>query len=272
MVSGHYEIVHAPLKDCTLDEMMAYPLPKAEDIDQAQIDRWAEEAPFLHENTGYAVVASHPVLGVFEIGCWLFGFDDYLYRMAAEPELAHAFSGRILAYQKQVIERYYGALGRYIDCTTSGDDFGMQTGPFISVPMFEEMIGPYFRERIAYTKTFTDAFYQHHTCGSVHALIPSLLDCGVEILNPIQPGTFHMEPARLKGDYGDRLSFWGGVDTQHLLPEEEPETVKAAVKALLATMGENGGFILSPAHCIQQDVPAANVAAIYQGAAEYYSK
>ena len=269
MIKGHYEICHNPLKDCSIDEMMAYPLPEADDIDLALIQSWADKARYLYENTDYAIIASHPVLGVFEIGCWLFGFDDYLYRLAAEPEVVHAFSRRILAYQKRVIELYYGALGKYIDCTTSGDDFGMQISSFMSVSMFDEFIKPYFKERIAYTKKFTNAFYQHHTCGSVFDLIPSLIDCGVEILNPIQPGTYMMEPERLKAAYGDKLAFWGGIDTQDLLPNGQPADVEKAVAKLLNVMGKSG-YILAPAHCIQWDVPVENIVAIYDGARKYY--
>ncbi|MDR3148021.1 MAG: hypothetical protein LBU00_06595 [Treponema sp.] len=270
LINGHYEICHNPLKDATIDEMMAYPLPDAARIDPALLRAWGERTRYLHEHTDYAIVAEHPVLGVFEIGCWLFGFDDYLYRLAAEPELVHAFSRRILDYQKNVIAMYYAELGPWIDCTTSGDDFGMQTGTFMSVDMFNEFIAPYFAERISYTKKFTAAFYQHHSCGSVHSLIPSLVRCGVDILNPIQPGTFMMEPERLKKDYGAVLSFWGGIDTQDLLPRGGPGDVEAAVEQILSVMG-NSGYILSPAHCIQQDVPVENIAAIYRGAKQFYS-
>jgi uroporphyrinogen decarboxylase len=262
-INGHYEFCYNPLKGATIDKMLAWPMPDAANIDISLIKGWAEKAKYLHENTDYAVVAEHPVLGVFEIGCWLFGFDDYFYRLAAEPELVHAFSERVLGYQKKVIDIYYGMLGPYIDCTTSGDDFGMQTSSFMSAAMFQEMIKPYLKERITYTKNYTNAFYQHHTCGSVYVLIPDLVDCGIDILNPIQPGTYMMEPERLKKDFGSRLSFWGGIDTQKLLPEGSVEDVRAAVSRILTIMGTDGGYILSPAHCIQPDVPVANLAAIY---------
>lgn len=269
MVNGHMEICHNPLKGCTLEAMLAYPMPKAEDIDPKRIETWGNQARYLKENTDYAVVAEHPVLGVFEMGCWLFGFDDYLYRLAGEPELIHAFSERFLKYQKEVIEVYYGVLGPYIDCTTSGDDFGMQTGPFMSSSMFDGLVAPYLKERIAHTRKYTDAFYKHHTCGSVHAFIPTLISCGVDILNPIQPGTYMMEPERLKKDFGGQIAFWGGVDTQHLLCESTPEQVQSAVQELLDIMSPTG-FILSPAHCIQQDVPAENIVALYQAAKDFF--
>ena len=269
LINGHSEICYNPLKDATIDEMMAYPLPEAENVDRRLVSSWEKRARFLHENTDYAIIAEHPVLGVFEIGCWLFGFDDYLYRLAAEPELVHAFSRRILDYQKKVIDIYYSELGPWIDCTSSGDDFGMQTGPFMSPAMFNEYIAPYFSERIAHTKKYTGAFYEHHTCGSIHSFIPDLVRCGVDILNPIQPGTLNMEPERLKKDYGSIISFWGGVDTQHLLPNSPAGAVEEEVQRILAIMGTEG-YILSPAHCIQHDVPVKNIAAIYSGAKKFY--
>lgn len=269
-VNGHSEICFNPLKDAELDEIMAYELPDPEKIDLRQIDAWAEQARRLHENTDYAVIAEHPVLGVFEIGCWMFGFEDYLYRCAAEPEVVHAFSQRILALQKRTIEIYYGALGHYIDCTTSGDDFGTQRSTFISPEMFRELVKPYFKERVQYTRRFTDAFFKHHTCGSVYTLIPDLIDCDVDILNPIQPGVFMMEHERLKADFGDRIAFWGGVDTQHLLPTASPAEVRAEVQRILSIMDRDGGYIFAPAHTIQPDVPAENLVAMYDGAREYY--
>jgi len=261
-VNGHMEICHNPLKDADIDAVAAYEFPDPEKIDVKLLQQWAAQAEHLYSGTDYAVIAEHPVLGVFELGCWMFGFDDYLYRVAGEPEVVHAFSERVLKYQKAVISKYYGALGRFIHCTTSGDDFGTQTGPFMSTDMFGEMVKPYLKERVSYTKKFTDAFYKHHTCGSVHNFIPHLIDCGVDILNPIQPGVYMMEHERLKADYGDKIAFWGGIDTQHLLPRCSAEQVKDEVRRILGIMG--GGYILSPAHTIQYDVPAENVIAIYQ--------
>lgn len=270
-IDGRMEICENPLRDCTIDEMMDYEFPDPEKVDRKLIQTWAEQAKMLHEQTDYAVVAEHPVLGVFELGCWMFGFDDYLYRLAGEPEMVHAFSQRVLDYQKKVIDIYYSALGRYIDCTTSGDDFGTQNGPFMSNEMFKEFIYPYFKERVAYTKQYTEAFYKHHTCGSVYSFIPMMLECGIDILNPIQPGVYMMECGRLKEKFGDRLTFWGGIDTQHLLNGGTEQEVKDVVKETLSVMDINGGYILSPAHTIQYDVPAQNLIALYRGADEYYA-
>ena len=78
-VGGHMEICYSPLKDAGIDEVMAYEFPDPTHMDMARVRLWAEQAEALHSHTEYAVVAEHPVLGVFELGCWMFGFDDYLY-------------------------------------------------------------------------------------------------------------------------------------------------------------------------------------------------
>ncbi|MHC1695082.1 MAG: uroporphyrinogen decarboxylase family protein [Eubacteriales bacterium] len=269
-VGDHYEMTYHPLCERTLSEIEDYLLPDPSGVDMSLIEGWASKAMRLHDETDYAVVAEHPVLGVFELGCWMFGFDDYLYRFAAEPEVVHAFSRRILDYQKRIITKYYSCLGQYIDCTTSGDDFGTQKAPFISTAMFDEYIAPYFLERISHTRKYTDAFFKHHTCGSVYDLLPSIIRCGVDILNPIQPGAYKMEPERLKESYGDVLTFWGGIDTQQLLTRGSTDEVRAEVVRVLSIMDKNGGYILSPAHTIQWDVPAENLLAVYEAAKDYY--
>jgi uroporphyrinogen decarboxylase len=265
----YWDIVDPPLRGASIADLDAYPWPRARDVDPALIDRFARTARRLFEETDYAVCGEHPVYGVFELGCWMCGFDDFMLRMALEPEFVRRFFDIVLEYQREVIALYYGAIGGYIQVTTSGDDFGTQTGPFISPEMFRDLIKPYYAERIACTRRFTGAFYFHHTCGSVHALLPDLIDAGVDILNPIQPGARDMEPDRLKRDFGDRLVFWGGIDTQNVLPRGTTAEVERTVRSVLDAMG-GAGYILAPAHNLQPDVPPENIAAIFEAGSRYF--
>ncbi len=268
----YWEIKDPPLKGASIDDLERYPWPQAEMIDSTQIEAYREQAKKLYNETHYVVAAEHPVYGILELGCWMCGFDDFLLKMALEPDFVLKFFDKILEYQKKVIEIYYGAIGEYIHFTTSGDDFGTQTGPFISPDMFERYIKPYYKERIQYTKKFTNGYYFHHTCGSVFTLIPHLIDAGVDILNPIQPGARDMEPEQLKKSYGKLITFWGGIDTQHILPNGTVDEVKQEVGKMLSIMGREGGYVLAPAHNIQLDVPAENIVALFEGAKEFYRK
>ena len=268
----YWEAVNCPLQGATEEEVARYRFPNPESLCEQELDRYEQDARFLFENTDYVICGEHPVYGIFELGCWMFGFDDFLYRMAAEPEVVELFFSRVLEYQKKVIEQYYGRIGRYIHYTSSGDDFATQNGPFVSPAMFRELIMPYFKERIAYTKKYTDAYYLHHSCGSVSMLIDSLIECGVEILNPIQPKAAGMDPALLKERFGDRIVFHGGVDTQELLPFSSPAQVEEAVEQIIGTLNQNGGYIFAAAHNIQEDVKPENLVVMLESANKFRRK
>jgi uroporphyrinogen decarboxylase len=263
----YWDIVRSPLKGARIEDLAAYPWPEPERcIDEGELRSFREEARRLQEETEYVVVAEHPVYGVLELACWMCGFDDFLARLAGDVDFVRRLFDILFELQKAFLRPYYQAVGKYIHLTTSGDDFGMQTGPLISPRAFRTLVKPYFAERIAYTRQFTSAFFWHHSCGSVHALIPDLLDCGVDILNPIQPGASKMEPERLKRDFGERLCFHGGFDTQGVLPFGSQEEIEAEVKRVMDALKPNGGYIFSAAHNIQEDVRAENVLAMYEAA------
>lgn len=229
----------------------------------------AARAKELYETTDYVICAEHPVYGIFELGCWMCGFEDFLYRMALDEEWIHRFFERVLEYQKKVIQRYYTAVGPYIHYTSSGDDFATQNAPFVSPDMFRELIKPYFKERIAYTKRFTKAKYLHHSCGSVYRLIDDLVDCGVEILNPIQPKAADMQPRGLKAAYGEKIVFHGGIDTQELLPFASESQIEEAVHETIEILNRDGGYIFAAAHNIQPDVNPRSLTVMLNAARKY---
>ncbi len=265
----HHEQVGRPLAGATLDDLRSYPWPDPEKLDKAHLDQIAEEARRLYEETSYVVCGKHPYYGVFELACWLCGFDDLLYRLAAEPEFVAELFEIIHKYQRRVDELYYGRIGRYIHFTTSGDDFGTQKAPFMSPGMFREQVAPFLASRISHIREFTNAAFFHHSCGAIRPLIPDLIEAGVQILNPIQPGSAGMEAEGLKRDFGGRLCLYGGVDTQELLPCGTAEQVHEATTALIRTMSKDGGYILSPAHCFIEDVPVQNIEALYKAGLDW---
>jgi len=107
----------------------------------------------------------------------------------------------------------------------------------------------------------------HHSCGSIFDIIPDLAEIGVKILNPIQP-VAGMDPVRLKTTCGDRLVFHGGLDTQEVLPLNDPGLIDAAVERLLAAMSPktNGGYIFASAHNLQSDVAPSAIARMFTSA------
>ena len=270
LVGNDWQITNNPLKDATIEDLNAFPWPDAARIDRKVIGAWRDEAKRLYEETDYVVSCEHPVLGVMELGCWMCGFDDFLYRLAGEPEFVECFFEHVYRYQRGVIDLYYKELGPYIHLTTSGDDFGTQNAPFLSPAMFSQLVAPYYDRRIALTGAYTKAYYFHHSCGSVYTLIPRLIEAGVKILNPIQPNARDMEPKKLRAAYGSRIAFWGGIDTQHVLPEGTRAEVDAHVRDVCSAFGRDGGYIFAPGHCLQSDIKAENLIAMYGAGHRYY--
>lgn len=266
--SGEHSERTRPLAGAALADLDRFPWPDADTFPAATYEAIGLQARQVFETTPYVVCARHPCFGVMELACWMCGFDDFLYRLAAEPEFAHRLLEILFAYQAKVMHRYYAAVGPYIHFTTSGDDFGTQTGPFLSPAMFREFIAPYLSKRISIVRQHSDAAFFHHSCGSIHALIPDLIAAGVQILNPIQPRTRDMEPERLKRDFGASLTFYGGVDTQHLLPGASAAEVYEQTRALIRVLGAGGGYVLSAAHVLQEEVPVENILALFRAGRE----
>jgi uroporphyrinogen decarboxylase len=140
----------------------------------------------------------------------------------------------------------------------------------MSPDMYREFCKPYHaRWTAAVRRLAPTAKIILHSCGNVYPIIPDFIDIGINVLNPVQPRAVSMEPWRLKRDFGDALTFLGGVDIQQLLPYGTPEQVRGGVEKLIDALGPGGGFILAPSHQFQPDVPPANIVTMYDTAVAY---
>jgi uroporphyrinogen decarboxylase len=130
--------------------------------------------------------------------------------------------------------------------------------------LFTDLVKPVNQRMVATIKEFSDARILLHSCGSVAAMIPDMIDMGIDALNPVQVSADHMDPAKLKADFGDRLAFWGGIDTQDVLPFKTPAEVGEYVNFIIKTLGRGGGYVLSTVHNIQEQVPPENIVAMFE--------
>ena len=149
-----------------------------------------------------------------------------------------------------------------------GDDFGTQTGPIVSPAMWRRFFKRRFRDFIDLAHRF-GIRVMHHTCGSVRALIPHFIDCGLDILQSLQPQAAGMDLGELKREFGREICFHGSVDIQGALPHGAPDDVRAEVKERMAAGKPGGGFIISTAHNILPDTPTENILALFEAYREY---
>jgi len=202
---------------------------------------------------------------LFSIGFSLFerawtmrGMSSLLMDMVEAPEFVDALMDAICDYNIALLEQ---ALAHDIDAVHFGDDWGSQRGLMISPKHWERFLMPRLARQYGVAKD-AGKFVTIHSCGKVQAVFPQLIEVGLDCFNPFQPEV--MDPYEMKRLYGDRLSFWGGISTQRLLPYGTPDEVRAEARRMMAEVGRNGGFILAPAHAIPGDARPENIMALIE--------
>ncbi|MBN2355116.1 methyltransferase [candidate division KSB1 bacterium] len=164
------------------------------------------------------------------------------------------------------LQRLHQAVGNALDVLfVCGTDFGTQTSSFCSTDTFEELYAPYYRRINRWIHDHTTWKTFKHSCGAVEKFIPQFIECGFDILNPVQCSAAGMDAQMLKDRYGDLIVFWGGgVDTQNTLPFGTPAQVREQVLQRCEIFNKNGGFVFNTVHNIQAKTPVENIAALFE--------
>ncbi len=183
----------------------------------------------------------------------------------------HAIFSRQCEYALENLARLHRVVADGVDAVfLCGTDFGTQTSSFCSAATFNELWLPYYQKINDWIHTHTNWKCFKHSCGSVERFIPSFIEAGFDILNPVQCSAAHMEAEHLKSSYGDRLVFWGGgVDTQRVLPFGTPEQVRRQVLERCRIFSKNGGFVFNSIHNIQANTPVENIVAMIDAVHEF---
>jgi len=260
----YFEIVKPPLQNATIDDIEKYPWPEL--AHPSRFEGLTARARAIHD-AGYAVVALSGV-SPFEFSYMLRGVETWLTDLAANPDFAQALLRKITDLQCACVTRLLEEAGDWIDVIITGDDLGSQNAPLISPKMYRRLVKPHHAELMTAIKSRTKAKIFYHSDGNIYPLLGDLFEIGVDLLNPVQVSAKEMgDTARLKREFGDRLSFCGAIDTQNVLPNGTPDDVRREVRRRIKDLGPHGGYILSSVHCIQPDVPPENVIAMLEEAA-----
>ncbi len=234
------------------------------EMDESGLQEMAQRAKALRESTDRAVIG---LFGgnMFELPQMLYRMDHYLLATGLYPDKVAELSERLAAIHMKNLEKWLGAVGPYIDLVLFGDDLGGQQGPLISPDAYREFYKPYHRQLWKRARELADVKVQLHCCGGIYELLDDLIDAGLDAVNPVQISCRGMEPKRLKRDFGDRITFWGGgCDTQRILPEVTPAEVTRHVREMNSLLSPGGGFVFQQVHNILANVPPENVVAMME--------
>jgi uroporphyrinogen decarboxylase len=189
------------------------------------------------------------------------GMTDALTDMAADPGLAREMFRRCADFSVQLAEAACDRMP--LDWLWAGDDVAAQQGMMMSPRAWREQIKPELARIFAVGKQ-RGLPVAYHCCGALRPIIGDLIEIGLDVLNPIQCNCPGMDPLELKREFGDRLAFMGGVDTQGVLPSGTADEVRRATAALIEGMTvEGGGYILAASHTIPPETPDENIFAMY---------
>ncbi|MEX0321901.1 MAG: uroporphyrinogen decarboxylase family protein [Puniceicoccaceae bacterium] len=207
---------------------------------------------------------------LFEWGTFVRRMDNFLMDLIDEPEEVERFLDPLMEIHMRTLEKVCNAVGDVVDVCRFGDDLGMTSGPFMSPRTYRELFKPRHARLCDYVKKHSSMHTFLHSCGSIHALLPDLIEAGFDVINPVQTNCLDMEPDRLKKDFGKDICFWGGgVDTRSVLNKGTPEDVRNDVLNRLEIFSPGGGFVFNTVHNILPDVPPQNVVAMFEAIDEF---
>lgn len=249
--------------------------------DQDTLEHLRRRSEELYKGTDYAVLGNFNGASLGDMVVVLAhelespkgirNYSDFLMAHVERPDYLKGIYARQTEVAIENLKLYREAVGDRIDVISiSGTDFGSQRGELISPDLFRDIYLPFYSRINAWVHENTGWKTFLHCCGSIYHLIPSFIEAGVDVLNPVQTSAANMDPDRLKREFGERIVFWGGgIETQSTLPFGTSEQVRAEVAERMRIFGAKGGYVFNTIHNIQAKTPVANLVAMFEAAKEY---
>ena len=233
------------------DGLDAYQMPdpyREGRFDQARAlaDRWRDRA-FIFGKLGMVL---------FERAWSIRGMTQLLIDMVQRPEFVHELLDRIL------VEWDIPIIDLQIDIGVDGfyfaDDWGTSSGMIFSPKMWRTFIKPRLAKIYEHCHE-RGVYVGQHSDGKILPIFPDLVEIGLDIFNPLEPSV--MDRLEMKRLYGDKITFYGGLDVEHTMPFGSPQEVREETRWLVENMGKGGGYILQTSHQVLWDTPMENIIA-----------
>jgi uroporphyrinogen decarboxylase len=260
--TGTYFIVKGPLEgDITTNDILKHPTP--DPYDPARISGLRAKILDMRAKGDCAIMLSLPANFILT-SMELRGFEDWYIDSSANQHLLGFLMDHVLEIQMAMCDNILTEVGNIIDIAVNFDDLAMQDRLMVSPRIYSSLLEPRLIKLYQRIKSKTAAKILHHSDGAIKPILASLIDIGVDAINPLQVSAKGMDDLEgLKKEFGNDLSFWGGIDTQHLLPNATPEEIRSSVLRTINILNKDGGYVLCPVHNVQKDVPPQNVLAMY---------
>jgi len=196
--------------------------------------------------------------GLFERSWTIRGFENALTDVVAEEDFYAALLDKLTDLYMAVLAEN---LKLPVDAVMFGDDWGDQRGVIIGPERWRRLLKPRWA-RLYEAVHKAGKLVITHCCGNITDIVPDAIEIGLDVLESCQPEAMNVYD--LKRRYGSRLTFWGGLGSQSIIPFGTPAAIRREVKRLCRELGRGGGYILAPAKSLQPETPTANAAAVVE--------
>ena len=219
-------------------------------------------ARWLYENTDYSITCGETIQDLqLKPG----GLEAWWMRMMMEPKACHEFLGKAVEASLDQLKQLEQAVGKYCDTLMIADDIGDVRGVMCGPDLWREIYKTHYKRWWTEWHKITSMKISFHCCGSVANILTDLVECGLDIFNPVQISARGMQPAAIREKVGNKLIFYGGaLDAVVTPPNTPPEEVYETAKKTITTLSKNGGYIFAGTHNITGDTPASHLRAMFQ--------
>lgn len=244
----------------TMDDVEKYPWPRPEDHDYSVIP------DFCKQMKDYAVCIGHAgIPDILNGVSRCRGMEKVMMDIALRDEVGIAVIDKRCDFYYEYLKRCLEAADGGIDIVCLGEDCGNQNGRMFSAKDFDDIFRPRIQKFIDLAHSF-GARAMMHSCGDTHEIMDTFMDMGLDIEDAMQPEPPGMDPETIRAKCRGKLAFCGLISTQQTLPFGTVEQCRQEARHRLDVIARGGGYIFSPAHCIQPDTPLENVLSIYEEA------
>jgi uroporphyrinogen decarboxylase len=263
--SLYVEVVKCPLENATTArdiENYSFPDPYANgrfDKARRDIEKFGNE---------YFVIGDVEI-SLFELAWHLTGLEKYMVGMLCDEPWLDILNDRIEEWSTGLAIQLVEA---GVDAIWLGEDLGSQTSTLIAPDDWRTRFKPRHKRMIEKLRNVNrEIIIIMHSDGAVAPLIDDFIEIGVDVYNPVQPNVSGSDPRELKDKYGNRISFFGGIDQQSLLPSGDINKIRTEIKERIRILGKDRGYLLAPAHILQPDVSSQTIEAMIEAAKEFGS-
>ena len=258
--SGFYFDEYARPADVDVDDIDPDSYRPPKELPEAFLRLLEKQAEWLYQNTDYAIACGESIV---DLQVQAGSFETWMTYLALEPEGAKEFLEKACEAGEAQLRQLDQAIGKYCSFMGIAHDFGDASGVMIGANRWREIYKPYYKKLFQAWKSSTRMKISLHSCGAIAEILPDLVECGVDMLNPVQVSCPSMDPETLKARFGDSLVFYGGsydaVSCPVTLGYEE---VYARVRQNIETFSRGGGYLFAAVHNLPADVPEHHLRAL----------